>query len=763
MKKTVKIILSLVLASIMQVSALASPSVIQIENAEEKVKADTEVSTSSPVLLQADEAKPGINIYTGTGEALSFEDATTESLTSFVRFETTTCEIKEYPETSNKALRLTQPAVSTSEKTYPKVRPLKDVVVEANRPIYCSMKTFVERGQSTVSSWPFYLMHTDVNSKYTKLEDMKGKNPFYTTDNSFPGLFDVTVEKSTIDTEIKTPFVETQIIRDLNTAVWIDDINIMPYYKADFYVDGELFDTNYFLTDSNGNIKTTYSPSEYTASEGKTLPTKDGLTFAGWSLDSSKNAKVTNSVSLENADLVFYAVWKYEAGLPGINIYTGTEEPVTFEGLTTQNVTTAVKIESADWTVEEYPNTSNTALKLTQPTVTGSTYPKVRPVNNPTAVSIEANRPLYYYTKVFVERGQSDTTKWPFYFMYTKAAGSTDKAYEISGEKEFYTTDGTFPCLYEKIKDGVSVGEVIYTPFIQTQIVRDKDTAVWIDDINVMPYYKATFHVGTEVYDTNYFLTDKDGKLMTSYNPDSYVPSDGKTVPTSQDGLVFVGWSETENGNVTHSVELSHADINLYAVYKSLSDFAPVTQNLSSIRVTKNSDGVDNSKSGIRFMSSLNMGFKACSAVSEYGFLAAITEKLGDNELTVDFTYDGIPQGKKPYVKGVCYNKAEGRDIYYNLDDENVFFTCVLSNIGEENYKTSFTVVPYIIADGSYVYGTPVSRSIGEVAKAIADDFVQKTENPDFDETSHDYYKNYDYLIRVLEVCYPDVYTDYIL
>ncbi|MBQ8540154.1 MAG: hypothetical protein IJ435_01640, partial [Clostridia bacterium] len=66
---------------------------------------------------------------------------------------------------------------------------------------------------------------------------------------------------------------------------------------------------------------------------------------------------------------------------------------------------------------------------------------------------------------------------------------------------------------------------------------------------------------------------------------------------------------------------------------------------------------------------------------------------------------------------------AEGSDAAVNIPAEKWqtgdVFTSALTNLAETNYNRKFTATPYVIADGQTFYGTPVTRSIYQVAAGL--------------------------------------------
>ena len=107
---------------------------------------------------------------------------------------------------------------------------------------------------------------------------------------------------------------------------------------------------------------------------------------------------------------------------------------------------------------------------------------------------------------------------------------------------------------------------------IQYKLAQDEEyneSAVYVDNVSVYPYYKITYvdGQGTPI-ETLQILRGEDGQLLTSYTvkSDNYPEWDGK------DGTVreCIGWAKTPGAAETLTeVALENADITLYPVWKT--------------------------------------------------------------------------------------------------------------------------------------------------------------------------------------------------
>jgi len=121
---------------------------------------------------------------------------------------------------------------------------------------------------------------------------------------------------------------------------------------------------------------------------------------------------------------------------------------------------------------------------------------------------------------------------------------------------------------------------------------------------------------------------------------------------------------------------------------------------------------------GIRFKYAALTSAKAQETefvIDEIGFIVAVTENLGEEELTLDFS---------KYVKGVAYNKENGTDIVFDRSNDEIdVFTCVVRNIPVSKYNTNLTCKTYtkLTVNGKQftLYGEAVKGNVYDTAKAL--------------------------------------------
>ena len=99
--------------------------------------------------------------------------------------------------------------------------------------------------------------------------------------------------------------------------------------------------------------------------------------------------------------------------------------------------------------------------------------------------------------------------------------------------------------------------------------------------------------------------------------------------------------------------------------------------------------------------------------VEEYGFL--VSTGIMMSAPTEELNMAAVEAGKAK--KGIAY--GEGIECIYDVTDENVIITAVLTNIPDtaDAYTTKLYVRPYVVLNGgTVIYGTPVTDTVHEIA-----------------------------------------------
>lgn len=144
--------------------------------------------------------------------------------------------------------------------------------------------------------------------------------------------------------------------------------------------------------------------------------------------------------------------------------------------------------------------------------------------------------------------------------------------------------------------------------------------------------------------------------------------------------------------------------------------------------VTSNENGVlatdsaslrkDSVATGLRFKSSFATALK--NTVKEYGYLVTVESAYNALPAGYVLNMDLVTAGKAK--KGIAFNKADGTDIYFNVDGARTVVTAVATNIPltKDAVTTNIVARPYYeLEDGTIVYGETVKRQAAEVAQKI--------------------------------------------
>ncbi len=120
------------------------------------------------------------------------------------------------------------------------------------------------------------------------------------------------------------------------------------------------------------------------------------------------------------------------------------------------------------------------------------------------------------------------------------------------------------------------------------------------------------------------------------------------------------------------------------------------------------------SPAGLRFQSHFAVDYIADPNLTEFGYVVARKEVLGDAELTAK--EDSVKKIVSPsYKRDGSVNKFE-------KGIDNITFAAVLVNIPNTKYRDKFAVRPYVVYGGQYFYGDTMVKSIYEIADSLKAD-----------------------------------------
>ena len=236
-------------------------------------------------------------------------------------------------------------------------------------------------------------------------------------------------------------------------------------------------------------------------------------------------------------------------------------------------------------------------------------------------------------------------------------------------------------------------------------ILGDKITFTW-DDFSPFVIAKEQTEIEIELG----VLSNENNTRYVEINGVVTEIPDGEkySVAISEENLLIEVVEKTQNGDVVNT-QYFYVDMEEKSAIKLDMDLYMYTYNETSIR-TKN-------PMGIRFKSYILAEAKFENTefvIDEYGYVITTKDYLGTGELTFD---------TEKKVIGVGYNRADGKDIVFESDDDKHIFTCVLKNVPIKEYKTDLVCKTYtkitIDSNQFVVYGEPVVGNIYDTAVAL--------------------------------------------
>ena len=230
-----------------------------------------------------------------------------------------------------------------------------------------------------------------------------------------------------------------------------------------------------------------------------------------------------------------------------------------------------------------------------------------------------------------------------------------------------------------------------------------------------IPAEYFTINIGERQSETNIRYAEINGKRteITENAENVYA------VMLSANTLIGIIEKTEKNAADAVKTQYFHLDVSTKTATKLSLDYYMETYDEKSIRTRE--------PMGIRFKSHVLTAAKLEEnefVIDEIGFIVAVTDVLGDDELTLDFS---------KYVSGVAYNKADGTDIVFDRSDDTVdVFTCVVRNIPVSEHKTNLTCKTYtkITVGGEQftLYGEKVVGNVYDTAQTLLTDDTLDTE-----------------------------------
>ena len=733
------------------------------------------VQTKTVSFYSGTKFKPGLNILTGTTDPIHYSELGDKASTiislsgSDGSFETYTADGD------------TRLALKVEGANYPNA-PLVQKNELDNRPLEIKLQYAGVRAN-------LYLpLPSGGWSAYTYFDESTGKKTISKwTDSSYSGFCKTCGGKATHSH--RNISIATNNTYD--GALYVDAVSVIPYYKVTYKnVDGTDLYVDYILRDTEGNFVSDYTIDSSLKPE--VSDAQGFVKFLGWSTEENSDDVIpTNELSLGNEDITLYPVTKtlvefdavdaastesetfslYDLSAYGYDLTTVSVDA----GLTEANV--SVSGDELTVTPNGYAGVIKVSVKDTNGDVSTASIrlyggTKSRPglniytgTENPMSISeikslissdnklLLKNMTLEYKTAITEKAGRlaipgdgtviinnsdfESTRQISFSFGYVGySAGGLWVSVPREGWNKFYNVfDGaknisawTTAEYKNNCQHCSGNGSGNHTRFYVGSGTNAGN--LYIDALNIMPYYKVTYVAADKTEKDVYVLYDDNGNILKSYTPDPELLGGADRYSLEENGTYY---------SADTPIELKNSDIRIYA------GLAPINTKETSIRT-----GLSE---GIRFKSYISAGSRAKAV--EYGTIVARRDQmiklgLSDDDLKFDTsnlpevngkaTYVGKTSGGLTFVGAVNYLKAEGSeepevDIVFYPDIENggVFYTGVVTGLNggytdaatgkkyANRYNSELVARPYVKIDGVYYYGECSSSTMYDVAKEAWD------------------------------------------
>ncbi len=396
---------------------------------------------------------------------------------------------------------------------------------------------------------------------------------------------------------------------------------------------------------------------------------------------------------------------------PGLNIYTGTTEPMNIGdlgGLISANKLTLTNmskmaVAEKDGKLGTYVLESRTQL------IKKTGFELERPIgisldyigNAKYLMILDSNNWKQYYT-IFGDNGTvRQITKWTT--ASNKANGGICAI-----------------CKNKSENFGVNGAGNHDTFYVGSNVATD----VYFNNLNFTPYYKITYVNGETSTDV-YALYDDNGALLTAYTPDAETLG-AKYYTLSADSDVYY--------SVSTPIALNHEDITIYA-------YTPdETQTIVNTMETSIRAATTEHSAGIRFKSFVSEA--TMNAASEFGYIVAREDQLLAKGTAEDLMIDTVTASNKndftgktangvKYIGAYNYNAEKDIQIYTPNTDGTVTFNGVTVGLNGEatiggikyanRYAVRFTTRPYVKIGDTYYYGACKTSSLAETAQKLID------------------------------------------
>jgi len=700
MKKLLTIILALFLG--------ATASAMTLDTAEAAAEAPAAVLAAE---TESNAGKPGYNLWTGTTEAYTFDGNLVLSNNSTegdinVDWNQANVYVDTTVESGNPVMRM-----ATTRAHFSVNSPFS---IEGSRPVTLSYRfkfnysdpIYMSFRANNCGHWTGSTYNWESSAYQVNLSN--GHDTGWTSQSTTFKAGDAVKKSVETVPETVTRFWFNFASQNYTSPCYIDDVSITPHYKITYDLcggEGTTPENEYFLADS------------YTLqADTSTIKAPGGVAeFSHW-VDQFGREIVSTVTPVLGEDLTLTAVYvsDYKKNKPGINLWTGTTEAYTFDGELTLTDNASGDI-NKDWAdaadVNITDDNGNKVMHLKGNRTRFS-------VN--ADFSIDATRPV---TLIYNFKTAATSEMWMTVRTnksgYWKTSPSTFFVWESNAYKVDLSRGDTGNWTYQEKtflpKDGINPTYDTVPEKAERfwfQLATAYTTPVYIDDVSFIPNYKITYDIGEGTGETpadEYFLADE------------YTLKADLTKITAPSGKVFAYWVDQNGNKFTDKVTPTVGeDMALTAIYEKASNSVK-TLDIASMRYT--------GKKGIRIA-----GFVydyITDSAEEYGFIATTAAKLGDADAS-SLTFDNSEiayVSAANYIKGTdtsiiyCDDKEEAKSLFGDkaIDADGIYFTGVYVGVPEtaDAYTMKITGRSYIKIGGKYYYGTPVTKSVYDIAVAI--------------------------------------------
>lgn len=492
---------------------------------------------------------PGINIWTGTTAAFTFDGLTAENL-GYAK-EADDLRVNEKVRISERAMFKTESGnsyIDFNGKGWPHFAPLTNgVSVESDRPVKVSLEYRSAADTSVALVRNCDNMTTPVLASMSLTASTGWKSYSVTVKGTDAGATASNKGKP-VSTHPGSWIDDTANIKNIVIIytsspapdIDFDNVSAKPYYKVSFYKpDGTTLISSVYVDPD----ETTYNIPASMAEHGE-------FAVRG-------TTETVTSVTLANKDidLVSKSV-DYKAGMPGVNVFTGNLSAYGFEDPNYQHMYADTRRHGVQADPADANNTvmwlgpdqwSNMSLTPTPLTETNKFYPiqfEVVPEND---------RPITFSMRVKANKNNAA--------IYLYSGLDNNKVYNSNGWANLKVWGG-LTTSYQTLSVDLTYSQLCRYGFpllcVVNQHASSDDVSLYIDDLKLIPDYKVTFYAADGVTVIHSAYVDA---AETTYT----IPAN---VISKLDTEIYGGFAVKGASEIVTSVPLNHYDVDFVAQLK---------------------------------------------------------------------------------------------------------------------------------------------------------------------------------------------------